>query len=142
MLHPKLVLISFLIMMSPAMAQQNDTSSSLEYSKVFHQCMDAAGGVTPRMHDCIGTESAIWDKRLNAAYTSIMASDDYSPAVKAKLREAQRAWIAFKEKGCLADGDLEAEGGTLSSVIAADCELRLTAERATHLEEVIKQNGP
>ena len=71
-----------------------------------------------------------------------MASDNYSAAAKAKLRDAQRAWIAFKEKSCLPDGELAAVGGTLSSIIADDCELQLTTERAAHLEEMIKQNGP
>lgn len=142
MLPSKLLILSFLTMVSPAMAQQNDASSGVKYSKAFSQCMDAAGGVTPRMRDCIETEHALWDKRLNAAYTSIMASDDHSTAAKAKLKDAQRAWIAFKDKGCLADGELAAEGGTLSSIIAGDCGLQLTAERAVHLEEIVKQGSP
>ena len=45
----------------------------------------------------------------------------------------------FQEKSCLRDGELAAVGGTPPSIIADDCGLEPTTERAAHLEEMINQ---
>ena len=123
-----------------ARAQQNDVSITIAYRGSFTKCMDSAGGVTARMHQCMDQESQFWDKRLNAAYIALMASDAHSASAKAKLKDAQLAWIAFRDKGCLAAGDLAAEGGTLSGLTSADCSLSLTAQRAAELEAIRGSN--
>ena len=44
--------------------------------------------------------------------------------------------IAYRQKVCPANGDLEAEGGSLARVISADCYLSMTAQRAVELEQL------
>jgi uncharacterized protein YecT (DUF1311 family) len=131
-------LLVLLTIAAPAVAQEKTAAPSVQYSKVFEACLDKSGGVTVEIRDCDSAEYAIWDKRLNVAYAAIMSSDNHSSAAKAKLKEAQRAWIVFRDKGCLADGEIVAEGGTASSLIASDCGLQLTAERAVHLEKIVQ----
>ncbi len=107
---------------------------SVRYSAEFQPCMDRAGGSTMPMLDCLRAETALWDQRLNIAYRAAMARRDVSEATRALLRDAQRAWITYRDKGCAAAGNLEAEGGSLALVVSADCVLRLTARRALELE--------
>ena len=108
-------------------------------SPAYAACLDRSGGVTPAMVACSGEETARWDRRLNAAYSSLMGNPAWSAETKAMLREAQRAWIAFRDRTCTAQGELEAEGGTLARIVTADCIARRTAERASELEQIVRE---
>lgn len=110
-------------------------------SPAYTACMDRSGGVTPAIVACSGEETARWDKRLNAAYGGIMGNPAWSAETKALLREAQRAWIAYRDRSCLAQGELEAEGGTLARIVTADCIVRRTADRASELEQVLRETA-
>jgi uncharacterized protein YecT (DUF1311 family) len=66
----------------PAFAQQ---------SPQFDACMKQAGGVSTRMLDCGKKEIDRWDKRLNAAYQTLMHRGTH--AERAKLQQEQRAWL-------------------------------------------------
>ncbi len=117
-----------------AEADAKDVAVAGKYSETYERCMERSDGATVDMVNCTGVESERWDRRLNAAYTAIMRSDEHSPATKALLREAQRAWISYRDKACAADGELTAPGGTLAAVARASCGLQLTAQRAAELE--------
>lgn len=110
---------------APASAQ--DDGLTAEYGA----CMDASGGVTFDMIDCITAEHERQDARLNRAYKKVMAglSDDRKDA----LRAAQRAWITFRDANC--DFHFDPEGGTWARVEANSCMMSETAERATELEQ-------
>lgn len=58
-------------------------------------CLDSPDGMTQGMVECIGTAYEAWDKALNAAYGSLMAS--LSPEEAELLRAAQREWIKFRD---------------------------------------------
>ncbi len=97
----------------------------------FGRCMDRSGGVTARMLDCMATETAHQDARLNRAYQALMTS---LPAERQRaLQRAQRAWLAFRDADCrfLADP----EGGSVAGVVANDCFMTMTAQRAQTLED-------
>src|ERR1022692_875331 len=66
------------------------------YSKTYTACMDAAGGSTMPMRDCIGAEHDSWDASLNKIYQALMASPDGPP--KIQLRDEERAWIKHTAK--------------------------------------------
>jgi uncharacterized protein YecT (DUF1311 family) len=51
------------------------------------------------------------------------------------LRDAQRAWITFRDKKCDAAG-LPMEGGSGAGVLIAGCYLQETARQALWLEEM------
>jgi len=99
-------------------------------SKQYSACMDASGGVTVVMLDCITTETEHQDSRLNRAYKDVM--DQLSTERKQQLRQAQRLWIKYRDANCgfYADPD----GGTLASVSASDCIRSETTARANELE--------
>jgi uncharacterized protein YecT (DUF1311 family) len=112
---------------------------SIDFSNEYHHCVQQAGGVDFIMGDfavgeCSLEEDARWDDRLNRAFKAIMASDSFSEHSKAELKDAQRAWINYRDTVCLANGDLEAEGGTLARVISSGCHLSMTAQRTVELE--------
>ncbi len=101
-------------------------------SKQYQVCMDKSGGVTAGMIDCIGAELQRQDAKLNTAYKSLMSS--VSAARQTQLRDAQRAWIKYRDANCAFYFD--PDGGTLARVQANDCMLTSTAARAAELERL------
>ncbi|WP_428698684.1 lysozyme inhibitor LprI family protein [Stappia sp.] len=83
------------------------------------------------------------DKDLNAAYaraTAAMRSmdTDLPPEMKGAvktLREAQRAWIAYRDKACAAYGFL-ARGGSMEPMLIYGCYADLTTNRTGELEQL------
>lgn len=100
------------------------------------------GETTAGMVECIGAETAAWDQVLNEEYAATMAefraldatgdvvADDVTR--EGKLREAQRAWIAFRDAECTLQYARWGMG-TLRQVVGANCLLEETAERAIEL---------
>ena len=86
--------------------------------------------VVPEMLDCISAEFDIQDKRLNAAYAKAMAG--LSAPQKAKLRSAQRAWIAYRDAWCSVTYD--ADSGQQEHVDANQCMLDETIAQTMKLE--------
>lgn len=105
----------------------------------YAACLDRSGGVTPAMVQCSSEETGRWDRRLNAACGGLLRDRRWSAETKALLREAQRAWIAYRDRSCAAGGELAAEGGTLARIVTADCVARRTADRATELEGILRE---
>jgi uncharacterized protein YecT (DUF1311 family) len=109
---------------------QAATADPDTYSAAFSACMDQAAGVTGDMRDCSADEYARLDVTLNATYRELMGllEDD----LKTELREAQRAWIAFRDAEC--DYRSLAQGGTLGLLIRDSCWLDLTSQRVRRLK--------
>lgn len=111
---------------------------------VQDRCMKMPGGdTTIGMSDCTGREAAAWDERLNAAYKAALAGDLGQQDATGRggrklkgadlLREAQRAWITFRDAKCDA-ARLPMEGGTGAGLLAGSCHLQETARQALWLE--------
>ncbi len=80
--------------------------------------------------DCYRLEAAIWDDLLNEQYKSLAA--DVDDEQKAKLRDMQRAWIAYRDSTC---GFYYTKiRGTLAQPMGAACVARETARRALLLK--------
>lgn len=101
-------------------------------SQPFNACMDKSGGVTSAMLDCIATETQLQEARLNKAYQAAM--DHLSAPRKKQLRQAQRAWLSFRQANCQFYAD--PDGGTAATVISNDCYMSATASRAQELEDM------
>ena len=76
-----------------------------------------------------------WDKELNIVYQKIMKVAD--PVTKNKLRNAQRAWIKFR------DSEVEKSyytnnpnGGSMGILFSLNTAVKLTEERAVQLAEM------
>ena len=102
------------------------------FSAAFSRCMDASGGVTVAMRDCYAAETERQDQRLNVVYSQLRRQ--LAPSARAKLLQAQRAWLAYRKAEC-AYAMTPDEGGTLALVTGDDCWLRATAERVSRLEQ-------
>lgn len=86
-------------------------------------------GSTLEMVDCLMAQHAHWDKELTIAYRQAMR--DAPPAQKQKLRDAERAWIKYRDANC----DYYAAGeGTIARINAAVCLRDMTKQRALELK--------
>ena len=101
-------------------------------SKQYAACMNKSGNTTTDMVECIAGETKREDVRLNTAYRALMAG--LSPARKAQLQEAQRAWIKFRDANC--SFYFDPDGGSLARIEGYQCELDATAARARELESL------
>ena len=99
------------------------------YSVIYSDCMERASSTADYV-DCIGAEVNWQNKYLNRRYQDLMA--ELNAAQQAKLRDAQRAWIAFRDKWCAAQAD--PEWGSLSTVAANQCVVDMTISRTIELE--------
>ena len=80
--------------------------------------------------DCYRLEAAIWDDLLNENYKSLVA--DLDDEQKAKLRDMQRVWIAYRDSTC---GFYYPQlRGTMAGPMTSACVARETARRAVLLK--------
>ena len=89
---------------------------------------------------CAGVAHDEADVELNAAYRKAIAqakaqdahiSSDQIPS-RIMLRDAQRAWINFRDQACDTESTLF-RGGTAQSMLFLDCMTRLTKRRTEDL---------
>jgi hypothetical protein len=92
--------------------------------------MEKAGGVTSSMHECIGAEIIIQDKRLNENYSDYLKN--LTPERKKKLIDLQRLWIKYRDLKC--EFFYDPDGGTFAGILGHSCMLEMTAERADELK--------
>jgi len=92
------------------------------------------------MTACAYQEWQTADAELNSVYRRVMAmlKDQDAQLYAAQrggpeaLRDAQRAWITFRDKTCEAEG-FAMRGGTAEPMVVAFCLTRITRERIGHL---------
>jgi uncharacterized protein YecT (DUF1311 family) len=78
----------------------------------------------------------LWRQTIAGARARDRALDrryDQRPTTEAKLREAQRAWLLFRDAHCTVQGYDEARGGTMEPMVYGACRARLTRERVAQL---------
>ena len=105
---------------------------------------DQEGGhSTLGMTLCLNAEADVWDRFLNDEYKATSASfkaadtdeavyfPEFAKRVES-LRDAQRAWIAFRDAEC---GLSYAQwgSGSMRNIAYADCRLQMTADRTLEL---------
>jgi uncharacterized protein YecT (DUF1311 family) len=124
------MLIAFgLLLNAPALA-----AADSEMSQAYLACMNKSNGVTVEMLDCMSAELTRQDARLNENYKRLMSK--LSAKRKEGLLEAQRAWIKFRDTNCSFYYD--PEGGSAAHLAGTDCTLSATADRATELKNLTK----
>jgi len=85
---------------------------------------------TEAMLECSNRELEVWDEQLNAAYKAALAAA--SPAMAKALREAQRAWVVWRDLRCKLPA-LEQDGGSMEGAVTVDCLRTVTAAQAIFL---------
>ena len=96
------------------------------------ECMQKDSS-TAGMVECINAEFAVQDKILNENYKKAMSV--LNEENKKILKDIQRKWVAYKEAKCA----FYPPQGTIYLVIAADCYLQMTKERAAELAYVAEE---
>jgi uncharacterized protein YecT (DUF1311 family) len=98
------------------------------------------------MNYCAAQDFARADAELNAEYRRAVADaqradreeagyrveGDNRPGEEATLREAQRAWLAFRDAHCRLEG-YEARGGSMEPMLYEGCRATLTRARTAQL---------
>ncbi|MEI2455529.1 lysozyme inhibitor LprI family protein [Lysobacter firmicutimachus] len=116
-----------------AAPKENSTDKEASmFRESYSKCAEATNGVTFEIQACIEQEFEYQDGRLNAAYKRLQAL--LPTADMSVLRDAQRKWIAEKDKACAWDAETE---GQAQRIEANSCALKMTAERAVELEAMI-----
>jgi uncharacterized protein YecT (DUF1311 family) len=93
--------------------------------------IDCTNPMTQRdMNICANRDYAKADAELNAAYRTAMARLD--EAGKARLRDAERNWIAARDRDCKA-ATAETEGGSIHPLDLAGCLTEKTRARTREL---------
>lgn len=123
-------LVVFACLALPAAAQEVD-------------CANAMAQVD--LNACAYADWEAADAGLNAAYQQAMAlledwdanlPEDEQGGAKT-LREAQRAWITFRDKACEAEG-YAMKGGSAEPLLVYGCMRVLTLERTGHLTSMVE----
>ena len=97
------------------------------------------------MNFCADVDFQRADAELNRVYRAEVAgarqadreidrSFDRRPAAEAVLREAQRAWVIFRDAQCIYEGYGE-RGGSMEPMVDSACRARLTRERIAQLTQ-------
>lgn len=106
-----------------------------------HNCEEAMAQMD--MNACALLDFEAADAELDARWRDVIADAreadreldrerDERPASEAVLREAQRAWIGFRDAHCTWEG-YEARGGSMEPMLYNGCRARLTRERIAQL---------
>lgn len=127
-----------------ACTQSAERPSRIEpcYDLLTAACMagEADGQTTQGMALCIQAEHRYWDEALNREYQAARAELARSDAADRpeyahradNLRDAQRAWIAFRDAQCALDYSLPG-GGSMRLLNGASCQARRTFDRLRDL---------
>ena len=106
--------------------------------KAAGACQTAPGnGTTIGISQCIQAEAQVWDNLLNEQYQLRRAEFAERPELADQLRDAQRAWIGFRDAECGLAYSIWSDG-TIRTIVAANCILTETAERAVELRDLGK----
>lgn len=113
------------------------------------QEVDCDNAVTQQdMNQCAYADWESADAKLNAAYKRAMAvmtqwDADLPEAEQggaAALKEAQRAWITFRDKACEAEG-YAMKGGSAEPLLVYGCMRQLTEDRTGQLTGFVDSYG-
>lgn len=127
-------------------ATANIDAKQICIGKAAEACMTntPGGESTYGMGGCLSAEAEWWDTELNQAYKALMAHEknmdrengagenNVQSAAKA-LRDAQRAWIGFRDATCAYEY-AQWGGGTGGGPASVACFMRMTGQQALYLQ--------
>jgi len=98
-------------------------------------CKD--GDTTFEMKQCSAKKYKQADDELNKVYQQLMSKLD-DEGHKTALKNAQVAWLKYRDSNCDFESYLN-RGGSIYSVIVTECKTSMTASRTREMKEQIKR---
>lgn len=120
------------LFVAPAFAQDNIDCAKAEAQIELTYCAE---------QDWMAADkdlNAIYKKAIAAAKATDISLKEVTPdlvGAETALRDAQRAWVAYRDKACDAYG-FTARGGTLEPMLVYACRADMTRQRITDLTEL------
>lgn len=126
-----LVLV-FLLVSSPSFAQN---------SAPYRACTEKAK-TQAEMNTCASQEAGRIDVQLNDEYHKLLSKVASQPEAVAKIKAAERAWIAYRDayiEAMYPAKNKQAEYGTIYPMEADLLRAKLTQQHLTALKELLQQ---
>lgn len=92
------------------------------------------------MNQCAAKTLQAEDAELNTRYQAAISGAEDATA-KDLLRNAQRAWLAYRDAACAWEGDA-ARGGTLRPLLEISCAEQMTRQRLLELNHGMERREP
>ena len=112
-------MLALMLLAAPAWAEDVDCNNAM---------------TQPDMNFCSGKGYQAADKVLNSTYAKLMAAADESD--KKRLRNAERAWIAFRDAQCGYETSASIDG-TIHPMEVSGCYTSKTIARTKELESLM-----
>jgi uncharacterized protein YecT (DUF1311 family) len=126
----RLFLVALLLTMAPAIAAPEHDTTAIAEDACLNKPENAS---TAGQTECEAAAAKAYDRRMNQAYAVLLRRLP-APAAQ-QLRDAQRAWIAFRDKEQAARSALFAtRSGTMYVPMQAASAVRQVRDRALTLE--------
>jgi uncharacterized protein YecT (DUF1311 family) len=128
----KRLVVLFVLTSAPAFAQE---------SGQYRACVEKAK-TQMEMNACANDEAGRADAELDTVYSKLLAQAAKQPEALAKVKAAERAWIAYRDAymGAMYPAkDKQAEYGTIFPMEADLLRARLTRRQVTALKELLEQ---
>lgn len=90
---------------------------------------------TAGMGGCYGDSIKMWDKELNLHYSQLLSTLDAKG--KEDLKQAQRAWIKFRDLQITAIGAVYSDSGTMGSISGGAQVMQITKDQALRLSNMV-----
>jgi uncharacterized protein YecT (DUF1311 family) len=132
-------LLAALFLLAWLPAERGYAGFTHRISQEYEACIAQANGVTAEVQRCANDELQRQTVRVNRALLMIRDSARISVRRKHELESKQKAWELSRNKDCMAEAQRQADGGSTASVIATDCAVFKTAERADQLEAIARE---
>jgi uncharacterized protein YecT (DUF1311 family) len=120
-------LLLSLLTSGPTLAQKRSKSAP---------CANASSQAD--MNDCAGREYKAADATLNQVYRQLISLLDDEE--KSQLKEAQTAWLKYRDANCEFVGS-QYKGGTMRPMVHAMCLADMTRSRTSELRTQIKDRN-
>lgn len=124
---------------------QGESQLASPYSKEYAACVKKSG--PPGFYDqaaasnCDAAEVKFQKKRINSAYNKILKMWENDPAAIAKLNNAQRAWVQWREGTYDLLQDAGGTNGQVVYIVSSSFLLKSLADQASLLEGILSANG-
>jgi uncharacterized protein YecT (DUF1311 family) len=124
----RIVLLALMMTLTAAGVRAEDAPYPVADCGKFTTQMD--------LNKCAADNLQSADKALNKVYQALLAKQDEA-ASKRRLKEAQRAWLAFRDRECTFEVGPRETSGTIWPMEISGCLEEITATRIRALTQLL-----